>query len=132
MEIPTEPELKLPQRKKLKGLGTRIEFVDTLNEKYLSDEGEFKRKADIIRQGREAKGKKNLYQTMQPFVRPNLDELLEKRIDVNFVCNVDGKPVTRWCQGEVVGVNPQSEYCGMLPLTSRVLRSPLNQIQISG
>ena len=104
--IPTEAKAKIPQRQKLGVLGTPTAFVKSLDEKYLSDEGEFRRKAEVIRQEKvnNDDGKKSIYARMQPFNRPDLCDLLNQRIDVLYKLDVNGEPVLRWCQGEVVEV----------------------------
>ena len=96
LEIPTEPKTKLPQRHTLGVLGTPTDFVKTLDEKYLSED---------IRQGKidNESGKKSIYARMQPFEQTNISDLLNRRIDVQFALKVEGKPVMKWCQGEVVG-----------------------------
>ena len=106
IEIPSEPRPKIPQRTKLGVLGTPTDFVKTLDAKYLSNEGEFKRKAERIRQQREINetGKTSIYARMQPFTRPALADLVGRRIDVNYKLSVHGEPVFRWCQGEVLEV----------------------------
>jgi hypothetical protein len=62
--------------------------------------------ADGIRRAREAQGKGSMYLLLQPFSRPNLDELVGQRIDVLYSCTLpdDGGNVLRWCQGEVIEV----------------------------
>ena len=85
-------------------LGIDIDFIRELDERKLEDKGEFKKNAERKRQGREDQGGKSLYSRMQPFERPNIEDLLERRIDVQYMCDVDGKPTLRWCQGEVVEV----------------------------
>ena len=60
LEIPTEPKTKLPQRHTLGVLGTPTDFARTLDEKYLSDEGVFKKKAEDICQGKIDKEEKYL------------------------------------------------------------------------
>ena len=99
--IPVEPPLNLPPRKRVGVMGTLIDFVKELDEKYLSNEGEFKKKADAIRQSREEKGEANVYARMQPFHRPELHDLVGRRIDVYVPFGSAG---LRWCQGEVLYV----------------------------
>ena len=81
-------------------LGTQTDLVDTLNAKYLEDEGEFKKKADRIRQGREDSGKASMYSRLQPWNRPAMSDLLHERIDLLWPFDVG----PRWCQGEVIKV----------------------------
>jgi hypothetical protein len=47
-----------------------------------------------------------MYSLLQPFSRPNLDELVGQRIDVLYSCTLpdDGGNVLRGCQGEVIEV----------------------------
>ena len=100
-EIPLEPKVHLPQRKESGTLGTQIDFVRTLDEKYIAKESEFRKNAEVIRQSR---GESNLYARLQPFYRPNIEDLLNRRIDVQYICDVNGEPVKKWCQGEVIEV----------------------------
>ena len=85
-------------------LGTQTDLVDTLNEKYLEDEGLFRRKADKRRHERESKGQASMYSCLQPFNRPEISDLLHERIDLKWVFKVDGEDAPRWCQGEVIEV----------------------------
>ena len=53
---------------------------------------------------RESRGKGSMYAELQPFYRPELNELMNERIDVLVSFDVkDGKEL-RWCQGEVIKV----------------------------
>ena len=46
-----------------------------------------------------------MYSQLQPFSRPDLDELVGKRIDVLSPFEMDdGSVELRWCQGEVLSV----------------------------
>ena len=124
--IPTEPGVNLPDRATVGVLGTDIDFVKILNERYLADEGEFKKNADRLRQKRESEvegGKQSIYYRMQPFERPDIADLLGRRIDVNWEVIVDGRPVLKWCQGEVINV-----YEDKSKPTVRVLWDPTPDI----
>jgi hypothetical protein len=52
-----------------------------------------------------------MYSLLQPFSRPNVNELLCQQIDVLYSCTLPGKggSVLRWCQGEVIKVNTERQ-----------------------
>ena len=58
LEISTEPKINVPGQLDVGVVGTQVDFVETLNAKYLSEEGEFIRKAKRLRQSREMNGQK--------------------------------------------------------------------------
>ena len=99
-DIPSEPKLNVPQRASLSILGTRTDDVKDLDQKYMVDEEEFKKKADEIRKQHEAKGGGSIYYYLQPFSRPELSVLIGRLIDVYSQFNTG----LRWCQGEVLNV----------------------------
>ena len=104
-EVPSEPPFNLPQRPSLAVLGTLTSDVSSLDQKYASDVLELKQSADKTRHERESRGQGSMYSQLQPFSRPDVSELVGKRIDV--LVSVDIDPLTkslRWCQGEVIGV----------------------------
>ena len=108
MSIPTKPKVNVPKRKKVGVLGTEAEDVSTLDEEYLKGEEDFKRRAETARTLRETSGESSVFSRMQPFYRPEICELQDKRIDVLFELNAKvkgkNKKVKRWCQGKVVKV----------------------------
>ena len=87
-------------------LGTQTADVEELDARYMEDEDLFKKNAAILSREREAAGDTSIYSRMQPFYRPNLDELLERRIDVLTGFDIIGKneQELRWCQGKVIKV----------------------------
>jgi hypothetical protein len=105
LEVPAEPPLNLPQRPTLATLGIAISDVASLDQKYASNVSELKKAATRTRREREIQGTGSMYSQLQPFSRPEVSELVGKRIDVLFSVDID--PWTkslRWCQGEVIGV----------------------------
>ena len=103
--IPSEPPINLPQRMDLPVLGTQTSNVASLDEKRNSKESEMKTKAQRMRLERESKGEGSMYSNMQPWSKPELDELVGKRIDVLCTVELDSnEKVLKWCQGEVVKV----------------------------
>ena len=78
LEIPNEPSPNIPKRRKVGQLGTQIDLVDELDSKYLANEIGFKTNAESIMRKREDSGASSIYARMQPFYRPELDNLLEK------------------------------------------------------
>ena len=88
-------------------LGTQACDVGALDRRYLSDENEFKQKAEKAHRERESKGEGSMYSQLQPFIRPELTKLINKRID--FLCSFDidirkGTKGLRWCQGNVLEI----------------------------
>jgi hypothetical protein len=87
-------------------LGTQTEEVLELDRKYFANEDEFKKKAWTLHNERELKGEGSIYSSMQPFVRPEISDLMNERIDVLSEFKMLGKEESdlQWCQGEVVHV----------------------------
>jgi hypothetical protein len=87
-------------------LGTQTEDVLELDRKYLANEEAFKKKVRKLRKERELKGEGSLYSSMQPFVRPEMSDLMNERIDVlsEFRMPENKTSKLRWCQGELVHV----------------------------
>jgi hypothetical protein len=104
--IPDESSPNVPQRINLPVLGTQTEEVLELDRKYLANEDEFKKKARTLRNERELKGEGSIYSSMQPFLRPEISDLMNERIDVLSEFKMLGKEESelQWCQGEVVHV----------------------------
>jgi hypothetical protein len=106
-DVPPGPSINVPTRTHLPILGTQTCDVAALDRRYLSDENKFKRKADKARRERESKGKDSMFLQLQPFSRPELTELIGKRIDVLCSFDIDIKNGTtelRWCQCEVLEI----------------------------
>ena len=103
---PSKPNPNVPQRKKTGILGTLTDEYAALDKKYMEDEGDFEKRASKMQRRREVAGESSIYAQMQPFDRPEIETLYQKRIDYLFVFN-KGKPDKElcWCQGEVIEVN---------------------------
>jgi hypothetical protein len=105
LEVPAEPPFNLPQRPSLATLGTAISDVASLDQKYASNNlSELKKAASRTCWEREIQGRGSMYSHLQPFSRPEVSELVGKRIDVLFSVDIDARNSLRWCQGEVIGV----------------------------
>ena len=106
LKIPTKPTPNVPQRKKTGTLGTPTDEVSALDKQYMEDEGDFEKKASSIQLKREVTGESSIYSRMQPFDRPEVETLLERRIDYLFAFD-KGTPSEQlcWCQGEVTAVS---------------------------
>lgn len=105
LEVPNEPPINMPDRMKLPVLGTQTSIVASLDEKYNANESEMKAKARKMRLERESKGEGSMHSQLQPFSRPDLEDLIGKRIDV--LCSVemnDSTKALKWCQGEVLSI----------------------------
>ena len=82
-EVPAEPPFNLPQRPSLATLGTAISDVASLDQKYaLNNLSELKKAASRTRREREIQGRGSMYMysQLQPFSRPEVSELVGKRI----------------------------------------------------
>ena len=109
LKIPTKPKPNVPKRKKTGFLGTPVDEVAELDKKYIADEGKFEKKASGIQLRKEVTGESSIYSRMQPFDRPEVETLLNRRIDYLFTFDEGTKDEQLcWCQGEVieVGKNP--------------------------
>ena len=76
--------MNVPKRIDLPVLGTEIDDIADLDNTYLANEEKFRLNADRIRRAREARGEGSMYSLLQPFSRPNVNELLGQRIDVLY------------------------------------------------
>ncbi len=82
--------------------------------------------ADRIQRAWEARGEGSMYSLLQPFSRPNVNELLGKRIDVLYSRTLpgDGGNVLRWWQGEVIEI-----YIRKQKPTVHVLWDPMPDVE---
>ena len=108
-EVPLEPRIELPQRRNDASLGSRTEEAEQLDEKFNKKSASIRVEVEKMRRAREARGEGCIYREMQPLVKPDMIDLLSRRIDVLFPFEVDsdddGKDtVLRWCQGLVLKV----------------------------
>ena len=105
---PKDPALVMPKRIELPTLGTATRQLMESEASALIDEEQFRREANELRKQREARGEGCIFSVMQPLYCPELDELIDKRIDVlySFVLG-SGEKVLRWCQGKVIQVLPE-------------------------
>ena len=103
LKVPRKPMPNVPQRKKTGVLGTPVDEIAELDKKYMEDAGNFKKRASAIQLKREDAGESSIYSRMQPFDRPEVESLLNKRIDYLFTFD-KGKAEEQliWCQGEVI------------------------------
>ena len=105
LTVPDEPPLIAPQRVSLGVLGTQSSQVSALDEKYLSNESDIRQKAEQTRRERENRGEGSMHSQLQPFSRPDLNDLIDRRIDVLYEVELeDSTKDLRWCQGKVVSV----------------------------
>ena len=128
LDAPTEPKTNVPQRMTLSILGTQTDDVLELDSKYMEDEEKFKINAAKLAKEREASGETSIYSRMQPFYRPELCDLQDRRIDVltEFKVKVGRRevPQLRWCQGKVIHV-----YDDKAKPTVRVQWDPLPDVE---
>ena len=96
--LPGEPDPNVPKWKKLAVCGTQTDTTASLNSKYISNKSELKKAAKDLVAERPVKGEGSINSAMQSFLRPELYELKDRRIDV-LVSFSSGE--LWWCQGEV-------------------------------
>ncbi len=103
---PTFPaKLEMPKRLEIPILGTATQQLIESDATASVDEEQFRKEADKLQKQREARGKGSIFSVMQPLYCPELDELINKRIDVlySFLLG-SGEKVLQWCQGKVIEV----------------------------
>ena len=100
----------MPKRKKTGVLGTPVDEVAELEKQYMEDEGNFEKRASNIQLKREVSGESSIYSRMQPFDRPDIKTLLNRRIDYLFTFDEGTKDKQLcWCQGEVIEVGKNTK-----------------------
>ena len=106
---PKDPALVMPKRCKLPTLGTATKQLMESEASAVIDDDQFRKEANKLRKQREERGEGSIVSVMQPLYCPELDELINKRIDVlySFVLG-SGEKVLRWCQGKVIKVLPEN------------------------
>ena len=109
MDIPDQPPVYMPKRVEMRKLGEEwTDEVKRLDRKYFSKESKFREDAEVLRKELEARGEGSMYSMMQPWLIPELVNIVGDRIDVlsSFDVVVDGAKVMslRWCQGLVKSV----------------------------
>jgi hypothetical protein len=102
---PERPALEMPRRLELPILGTATQQLMESNATARIDKEQFRKEAKELQKQREARGKGSIFCVMQPLYCPELDELINKSIDVlySFLLG-SGEKVLRWCQGKVIKV----------------------------
>ena len=89
-------------RRKILGNALTAE-VRELDTKYFNQVGKFREDAEKLQQELESKGEGSMYSQLQPWIRSELVNLVEHRIDVlsKFLVTVGDKQEEqeRWCQG---------------------------------
>jgi hypothetical protein len=100
---PKDPALEIPKHLELSILGTASQQLMESNATTRVNEEQFRKEAEELQKMREARGKCCIFSVMQPLYCPELDELINKRIDVlySFLLG-SGEKVLQWCQGKVI------------------------------
>ena len=102
---PSDPALEMPMRAVLPILGTATQQLLESNDTAKIDEKEFRERVAELRIQREARGEGSIFSVMQPLYCPELDELMDKRIDVLYSFQLDlGEKTKQWCQGKVIKI----------------------------
>ena len=81
---PIDPALEMPKCAELPILGTATHQLLESNDTAKIDEKNFRERATELQKQREANGEDSTFSVMQPFYCPELDELIDKRIDVLY------------------------------------------------
>jgi len=81
-DIPNEPHIEVPQRKNEATLGTQTLEARKLDDAFDKKTESIRGEVGKLRKIKEAHGEGSIYLVMQPMVRPNMLELVDKRIDV--------------------------------------------------
>ena len=117
-ELPPPPDINAYQleRKKLPILGKQVSEIAALDKKQMVAVNKFGERADIIHREREVsrEGAISIYRKLQPWERPEVNDLLGKRIEMVYniaTSDKEEKKVLRWCQGEVVEVINAKRVC---------------------
>ena len=76
MDIPSEPPFNVTQRRELGVLGTQTSIAAELDKKFPAKESKHKSSAEKTCWVSESKGQGNMYSQLQPFIQPELDELV--------------------------------------------------------
>jgi hypothetical protein len=102
---PKDPALVMPKRLELPTLGTATKQLMESDASALIKEEQFRKETIELQKQREARGEGSIFSIMQPLYCPELDELINKRIDVlySFVLET-GETVLRWCQVKLIQV----------------------------
>ena len=97
-DIPDEPTPEIQKRTHTTILIPFNDFAKKLDAKYFNNENEFKKACEKLKRERGARGEGSIYATLQPFNRPELDELLDRRIGVlsSFEIKNDGGTHKEW------------------------------------
>ena len=95
----------MPTRADLPVLGTATRQLTERNTTAKINEEQFRKEAEGFWKQREARGEGSIFSVLQPLICPELDELIEKRIDVIYSFELElGEKALRWCQGKVLDV----------------------------
>jgi len=85
-----DPALEMPKRPELPILGTASQQLIESNATATIDKDEFRKQAEELQRQREARGECSIFSVMQPLYHcPELDELINKRIDVLYSFQLD-------------------------------------------
>jgi hypothetical protein len=79
---PEDPVLEMPKHLELPILGTATQQLMESNATARINKKQFRKEAEELQKQREARGKGSIFFVMQPLYCPELDELINKRIDV--------------------------------------------------
>ncbi len=105
---PKDPALDMPKHLELPTLVTATKQLIESEASAVIDKEQFRKEKNELQKQREARGKGSIFSVMQPLYCPELDELINKRIDVLYYFLLgSGEKVLQWCQGKVIKVLPE-------------------------
>jgi hypothetical protein len=81
---PKDPALKMQKRLELLILGTATQQLMESNATARINKEQFRKEAEELQKQREERGKGSIFSVMQPLYCPELDELINKWIDVLY------------------------------------------------
>ena len=101
-EMPLHPHIDTPSRTYTTALGTTTAGLEDLDTKYLGDDRKLRKKARKLLRDRETQGEGSLAAECQPQKKPELSELVRKRIEVLTSVRVGSETALIWWTCEVV------------------------------
>ena len=96
----------VPKQVNLSTLEKQTECAKELDQKYITNDENFKRNACETQKRKHTKGEGSIHALPQSFARPALCDLLNERINYLAAFHIAGQrePELRWFQGEVMMV----------------------------
>jgi hypothetical protein len=102
---PTDPALEMPKRLELPILRTATQQLMEQSATAKIDKEQFRNEMKELQKQREVRGEGSIFSVMEPLYCPEMDELINKRIDVlySFLLG-SGEKGLQWLQDKVVKI----------------------------